>query len=93
MTYLQVGELLNVSESAVGHYLSGRRQMKVRQLKALAEFLNMTLSEMVGDDALFVEETEEKELIELIRSLPEEQRKAALALLRSFTDRDQAKAG
>ena len=40
------------TRGAVGHYLSGRREPDIAQLKALAEKFNLTMNELLGDDTI-----------------------------------------
>lgn len=85
--YDQVADALGVSKGSVSHYLTGRYEPSIKQLKVLAGMLEMSLSEMVGDDAYFVTSDDEKRIIDALRKLPQSEREAALALIQGLASR------
>ena len=95
LIYDDLAAHLGVSTGAVGHYMVGRREPTLEQLRKIAGFLNMSLSELLESDPFFLIDDNEKSLISVFRSLTEDDRSTALRLLdamkkppvkKSFTD-------
>lgn len=81
-------EPLGVStRGAIGHYLSGRREMSPEQLLSLAKELKCTVSDILGDSSAGVIdslETDELALLGLFRKLNTNNKKLAIRLMSSI---------
>jgi transcriptional regulator with XRE-family HTH domain len=84
----EAGRRLGISGQAVGLKLRGERGVSVEELKALAKMAGLTVSEVVGDDAVVIDLQDEKDLIELFRLLSPEQRKMLLGLAAQLAGKD-----
>jgi predicted transcriptional regulator len=84
----EAGRRLGISGQAVGQKLSGKRGVSVEELKELARMAGLTVSEVVGDDAVVIDLQDEKDLIELYRLLNAEQRKMLLGLAAQLAGKD-----
>lgn len=84
ITYDQVASRLGVTRGAVSHWLNGRHEPGIKQLKELAAMMDMTLGEMIGDDAYFVTSPQEKKIIDSLRDLDPAQRDAAIAMIEAM---------
>lgn len=85
----EAGRRLGISGQAVGLKLRGERGVSVDELKELARMAGLTVSEVVGDDAVVIDLEDEKDLVELYRLLAPEQRKMLLDLARQFAGQQQ----
>lgn len=79
-----VGAALGITSQNAGQKLRGERGVSVDELKVIAGLAGMTVSEMVGDDAVVLELEDEKDVIELYRLLSPEQRKMWLQVGQQF---------
>ena len=70
LKYRQFAEALEVSESAFGHYLSGRRNARLEQIRIIARELQMFVMELIEDDPYWIVDEDERTLIDSYRSLP-----------------------
>lgn len=86
----EVGRRLGISGQAVGMKLRGERGVSVEELKDLARLAGLTVSEVVGDDAVVIDVQDEKDLIELYRLLTPEQRQHWLGLGRALAAGNKA---
>ena len=84
---IDLASKLNVTESAVSQYLKGKREPTFKQLKEIATMLEMSMSEVLGDDAMFITEQNEIKAVEIIKQLPKEQKELAIKILESLTDK------
>lgn len=84
LRYIDVAQALGVTESAVGHYLNGRREPTIAIMRKLAAMCGISLSELVGEDPRFVVDEQEKQLVDLIRSLSDAEKAAALKIIRAL---------
>lgn len=84
----EAGRRLGISGQAVGLKLRGERGVSVDELKALARMAGLTVSEVVGDDAVVIDLQDERDLIELYRLLNTEQRKMLLGLAAQLAGKD-----
>lgn len=84
-----IGQETGVTESAVGHWLSGRREPSITALKKMAEMAGMNLTELFGDGGRFlVVNDDEIEIIEALRKIPKGQRQLAVRLLEQLNISD-----
>lgn len=72
---------LGVTPSAVGHWLSGRRQASVEEASKIAELLGVSLSDLVSDRTL---DPDEIALTIALRTLTPPQRAQAVRMLEAF---------
>jgi len=86
--YVDLMSALGVETAgAVGHYLNGRREPTVKQLKAIAKAAGLSLDEMTGSDPRFVNDDIEKRAIDALRNIAsEEERIMALKFLESLSN-------
>lgn len=83
-TFEDVAAHIGVSRSAVGHYLRGTREPSVAQIKKMCALAGKSMSEIVGDDALFVQRPEERQVVETFRGMTDEQKRAVLMLMQQM---------
>ncbi len=85
LIYDDVAQALHVTVSAVGHYLSGRREPSLEQVKTIARMVDKSISELCGEDAYFVVKTDEQRLIDAFRQLSDDEQKFLLKQLTGIT--------
>jgi transcriptional regulator with XRE-family HTH domain len=81
---VEVGRELNMTGQAITLKLQGKRPVSVDELKVLARFAGLSVSEAIGDDAVVIDLKDEQDLIELYRLLSPEQRAMVLDLMRQI---------
>ena len=86
ITFKDAGGELGISESAVGHQLNARRSVSIKQIRIYAKMLNMSVSELVGDDALFISDENQIKAVEILKEIPEEKRELALKMLEAIKE-------
>lgn len=74
ITYARLASMMSVSTAAVGHWMTGRREPTLAQIKYIANVIGKSLSEIVGEDPYFLIDTYERKLIDKFRSLSPEER-------------------
>ena len=84
ITYQQIADRLGVEKATVGHWMVGRNQARIDQIRKIAMALDTTLTELVNDDPCYVEDSTERRILETIRELPAEYRAQAETMLRAF---------
>lgn len=84
LRYCDLAAALDVTESAVGHYLNERREPPLESIKIIAQVVGLSLSEMCGDDPRFVTHDTEKQLLDNWRQLSDEDQKNFLSLLQAL---------
>lgn len=82
VSHEKVGERLNVSGSAVGHWLNGRRSPTIEQIQEIAKMVGKSVSELCGEDAYFIIENKERALIDAFRSMEESEKQLLLKMLK-----------
>lgn len=87
--YRDLAGRLNVTEGAVSHYLNGIREPSLNQVKEIAKMLDMSLSELLGDDATFISDKNQIKAVQIIKELPEDKQEIALRLLESLLDKSE----
>ena len=80
-----VATATGVTRSAVGHWLSGRREPSVEELRTIAKMAGLSLDQMVGDDPRFLISDLDKALFDAVRQLPDDQKRALLATVQALT--------
>lgn len=78
----EAGRILGMTGQSVTLKLQGKRPVSVDELRTLSGLAGMTVSEVIGDDTVVLDDPEEIALVELFRMLSPEQRGAWLNLLR-----------
>lgn len=91
MSQAELARRLGLTSGGVNHYVKGNRTPSVAMLKKIARVLGVKVDDIIGDDALITMDDSERELLELARNMTEEQRKAAVELLRMLPKQDQKK--
>lgn len=81
---MDVADELGVGESAVGHYLNGRREPSLNQIRVIARMAGVSMSELVGEDDYFLVDKYERSLIDGFRNLSEQEREIAVRMVRSL---------
>ncbi len=84
--YKDLAVVLNVTESAVSHYLNGIREPSLLQVKDMAKMLDLSVSELLGDDAVFISDETLIKATNLIKDLPDDKKEIALKLLESLSE-------
>lgn len=87
-TQEDVAQRISVTKGAVSHYLTGKREPGIQQIKDWARMLDMSLSEFLGDDARFYSDEKQIKAADLIKELPPEKQDIALKLLESLQDQE-----
>ena len=81
-----IAERLNVTEGAVSHYLTGFREPSIVQLRELSRMLDMSLGEMLGDDATFIQDKDELKAVGLMKRMTDEQKLVLLKMMEGLAD-------
>lgn len=81
-----VASRLHVTRGAISHYLNGIREPNLNQVKELAKMLDMSLSELLGDDATFINDETQLKAVDIIKELPPEKQELAIKLLESLKE-------
>ncbi len=74
MTQSDLARQLGVERGTVSNWIRGKRTPQLGHLQEAARILNMSLSEILGEEILFAETRTEREAIQLLRELPETDR-------------------
>ena len=77
---------IGVKQPAVSLYLSGKREPTISQIKEMAKMLDMSLSELLGDDATFIADKKQIEALEEFKQIPDDKKEIAIKLLRSLQE-------
>lgn len=75
---------LDVSIPAVSHWFANKRKPKVEQIIKIARMLDMSVSELVGEDAYFLIKDDERALIDLFRALDTHDRDMVIKMMNSI---------
>jgi transcriptional regulator with XRE-family HTH domain len=84
LTYQDIADRMGVCKATVGHWLTGRNQPRIETIKGIAAVLSMPVSELIGEDAYFLTEDDERTLVDAYRALTPAQRAQAAAVLRAL---------
>lgn len=83
MTYADLAAILDVTTGTVGHWMVGRREPTLQQVKTIAEVLEKSVSELCGEDFYFLTDAAEREVIDTWRNLTPDQRALLLGMLKA----------
>ena len=81
LIYDDVARELDITVSAVGHYLAGRREPSLLQVKTIADMVGKSISELCGEGAYFVTKADEQRLLDTFRDMTEKEQEIALKML------------
>ena len=65
MSQSELARRIGVTRGAVNHWVTGRAEISMEHLLKIAKVLGMSTSEILGDDVLFAETKEQRELLQL----------------------------
>jgi transcriptional regulator with XRE-family HTH domain len=80
----EIGRRLGITGQAVTLKLQGERPTYVPEVRVIAEFAGVSVSELLGEEAHLIEARDEIEMIEMWRLLSAEQRSQVMAIMRSL---------
>lgn len=82
ITLREIGDALSVTEGAVSHWLSGRREPPIKAIRAMAKLAGVTMDELFGQDSkyLLIDE-EEVRIVEMMRAIPAADKDTLLRML------------
>ena len=81
MTYADLAAILNVTTGTVGHWMVGRREPTLEQIKTIAKVLDKSVSELCGEDFYFLTDQAERDVINTWRSLTPDQQTLLMRML------------
>ena len=82
VTYQALADELGVTEAAVGHWLTGRREPPLEAVKLLAERAGMTLDELFQDESKYlIADADEVEIVRALRKIPSQDKATLLRML------------
>ena len=67
ISYQDIANRVGVEKATVGHWMTGRNKARIEQVQQIAGILSMTVAELTGEDAYFVHDEQEREILESIR--------------------------
>ena len=79
-----VASSLGITEGAVSRLLNGIGEPNFVQLEEIAKMLDMTLSELIGEDAVIVSDKQQIRAVELMQDIGQDRRDLALKVLEAF---------
>lgn len=82
MSQSELARRLGVTRSTVSNWISGKRTPQLGHLQEAARILNMTITEILGEEILFAETKTERDAIQLLREMSERDREQFLRLMR-----------
>jgi len=86
ITFKEMAHELDLIESMVSRQINGYRNVNMRQIRIYAKMLNMSLSELVGDDAVFITDPDQLKVVELIKEIPGDKKALALKMLATLIE-------
>jgi transcriptional regulator with XRE-family HTH domain len=84
-TFQDLADRIGVTRPAVSMYLTGKREPTLQQVKEIAKMVDLSVSELLGDDATFIADKQQIRAAELIKEVPQELQEQALKVLETFT--------
>lgn len=81
---VEIGDALGISGQAASMKLYGKRPTSVDEVRAIAGVIGVSVAELIGDDAGYVQNLDEEELLKLFRLLTPDQQKSILVMMRSI---------
>ncbi|MCH6566637.1 MAG: helix-turn-helix transcriptional regulator [Proteobacteria bacterium] len=79
-----VASRLGITEGAVSRLLNDIGEPSFVQLEEIAKMLNMSLSELIGEDAIFVSDKQQIRAVELMQDIGQDRRDLALKVLEAL---------
>ena len=86
MTQAELARQIGVTRAAVSNWIQGRAAPSLGHLFEIARVLNMTTSEILGDEVLFAETKLERDTIEALREMTEAEREQILRMVKLLRD-------
>lgn len=82
----ELARRLGVTRGAVNNWVRGKGTPSLGHLQETARILNMTITEILGEEILFAETKDERDAIELLRAMTDSDRDHFLRLMRLSAD-------
>ena len=82
MTQSDLARDIGVTRGAVSMWIGNKATPSLGHLLAISKALNMTISEILGDDAVVAETRDERQLLQTLRDLDEAQRQQLVTMAR-----------
>ena len=79
-----VASSLGITEGAVSRLLNGIGEPSFVQLEEIAKMLNMSLSELIGEDAVIVSDKQQIRAVELMQDISQDRKDLALKVLEAL---------
>jgi len=79
-----VASRLGITEGAVSRLLNDIGEPSFVQLEEIAKMLDMSLSELIGQDAIFVSDKQQIRAVELMQDIGQDRRDLALKVLEAL---------
>jgi len=79
-----VASRLGITEGAVSRLLNDIGEPSFVQLEEIAKMLDMSLSELIGEDAIFVSDKQQIRAVELMQDIGQDRRDLALKVLEAL---------
>ena len=86
LKYADLGAAVGLSFSGVSHQFNGRRSVSLEQIRTYAKMLDLSLNELVGDDAVFVSDENHKKAIAILKEIPADKTELALKMLEALLE-------
>lgn len=80
MSQSELARRVGVTRGSVNHWITGRTAISMEHLIKVAKVLNMSTSEILGDDVLFAENKTERDTIKAMREMSEEEQAQLLRM-------------
>ena len=84
MNQSDLARRLGVTRGTVSNWLKGKRTPSLGHLQQTARILNMSITEILGEEILFAETKPERDMIELLRNLSEEDQQQLIRMARLY---------
>ena len=88
ITYQDVADYCGVEKATVGHWMTGRNNPRIEQIIKIARMLGMSVSELTGEDSYYLHDSLEREFIDHIRNMSNDDRSRLMAIAESL-DREK----
>ena len=84
MTQKELARQLNIAPSTLGSYVQNKREPDFSTLKVIAKYFNVSIDYLLDYSIKQKNDTREKELLRIYRSLPEKQKDICIEQCRVF---------
>ena len=81
ITYQDMADRLGVAQATVGHWMTGKNRATLDTIREIAKVLDVQVTELIAEDAYYLTDDSERELIDRYRKIPPELRRHAAAIL------------